>query len=453
MSEQNQLPTPTTGASPDLGSVKPTHSRPHGSIGKYILTALISIVLTFALTVSGGVLVYLNADRLLSGSTLSAASLGLDFANDEQTRTALTKFRSVYDTLDKNYYKDLTDAELIDAMTRGLVNEMDSPYTMYLDATQTQQIAESMSGNYGGIGAIVSFNASQLVEIIEIIPGGPAEEVGLKVGDIFVSVDGKTLENLKDTTELAVMVRGEQGTTVSLEMYRPSTNTTFTVTATRRQITSASVSHRMINDTIGYVRISEFSGGVSKQFQAAVEDLKTKGAMDIVFDLRNNSGGLATEVIDMLDYLLPEAEIARIEGRNNGKPFTETWASKADQGVAPTMRYAILLNQFSASASELFSGCLRDHKLARLIGEQSFGKGSGTVTYDLADGSSVNVTNFLYYLPGGDCIEGVGLAPDQLVELPESATGKSVPQLTAEEDTQLAAAIDYLQAQAGLKQS
>jgi len=443
-------PAPIHDATPANNGGPVGAHRAHGSAGKYILTALVSIFLTFTLTVGGGILVFLNAGNVLSGLA-STTGLGIQFANDEKTQTALQKFKAVYDTLDKNYYKDLSDAEMLDAMTRGLVNEMDSPYTMYLDATQTQQIADSMSGNYGGIGAIVAFNASRQIEITEIIPDSPAEEAGLMAGDIFISVDGKSVENMQDTTELAVLVRGEQGTTVVLEMYRPSTNKTLTVNAVRRQITSASVSHHMINDTIGYVRISEFSNGVAEQFILAVEDLKTKGALNIVFDLRNNSGGLATEVIDMLDYLLPAAEIARIEGRNNGKSFSEDWTSKAEQGVPPTMRYAILLNEFSASASELFSGCLHDYKLARLIGEKSYGKGSGTVTYDLADGSSVNVTNFLYYLPGGTCIEGLGLTPDQEVKLPDSAIGKSVPQLTAAEDTQLAAGISYLQSLTGLQ--
>ena len=445
MPEDNQIPT-----SPESLDVTQPPVRHRGSAGKYILTALISMILTFALTVSGGVLVYLNAGHLLPGLSTTATGLNLGFADNEQNRAALAKLQAVYTDLDQNYYKDLSDSEIIEAMTRGLVNEMDSPYTMYLDATQTKQIAESMSGNYGGIGAIVAFNENKLVEITEIIPKSPAEESGLLVGDLFLKVNGKSVENLKDTTEIAVLVRGEQGTSVELEMYRPSTGKTFTVSAIRRQITSASVSHKMLNDTIGYVRISEFSNGVAEQFRLAVDDLQAKGAKDIVFDLRNNSGGLATEVIDMLDYLLPAAEIASIEGRNTGKPFKESWTSAASQGVPPTMHYAVLINQFSASASELFSGCLRDHKLARLIGEKSFGKGSGTITFNLADGSSLNVTNFLYYLPGGECIEGLGLTPDQIVELPESAVGKSVLQLTAEEDTQLTAGIDYLKSDLGV---
>lgn len=433
---------------PSDGVEKSATTRPvrqHSHAGKYVLTVLITMLLTFALTVSGGFLIFMKAGQLLSGLTTGLSGLPVTFADDEQTKAALAKLKSVYTSLDQNYYQDLSDAQMIEAMTRGLVNEMDSPYTMYLDSTQTQQISDSMSGNYGGIGAIVAFNANNLVEITEIVPESPALESGLQVGDIFIAVNGQSVENIKDTTEIAVLVRGEEGTSVELEMFRPSTNKTFTVTAVRRKITSASVSHRMLNEAIGYVRISEFSTGVAEQFRLAIDDLIAQGAQHIVFDLRNNSGGLANEVIDMLDYLLPKSEIASIEGRHSGKPFSEAWTSEASQGVPATMRYAVLINQFSASASELFSGCLRDYDLAELIGQQSYGKGSGTITFNLADGSSFNVTNFLYYLPDGDSIEGVGLAPDQEVELPESVTGKSILQLSPEEDTQMAAAIVHLQ--------
>jgi carboxyl-terminal processing protease len=429
---------------------RPAPAGGRGSAASYILTALVSILVTFALTLSAGAWIFLRWGHQLPQLGVVGGQLPLSFTDNETNAAALDKLRSVYQTLSDNYYKELSEPELIEAMTRGLVNEMDSPYTMYLDAEQTRQIAESMSGNYVGIGAIVAFNTNGLVEVTEVVPGGPAEDSDIRAGDLFLKVNGQSVEGLSDVNEIAVLVRGEAGTTVDLEMFRPSTRQTYTVSAVRRKIVSASVSHRMIDDQIGYVRISEFSTGVAEQFRLAVEDLKNQGAENLVVDLRNNSGGLAHEVIDMLDYLLPKAEIARIEGRNRGKPFRESWTSAPSQGVPPGMRYAVLINRYSASASELFAGCLRDLDYARLIGEQSYGKGSGTVTFDLSDGSSLNVTNFLYYLPAGDSIEGVGLQPDDLVTLPEATAGKSIPQLRDGEDTQLEAALEYLRQGPGL---
>ncbi len=415
---------------------------------RYFLVALISILLTFALTVSGGLFLYftIGSAQTLTRTTEPGSAVTLDrtFSDDADTKAALDKLEDVYDKVDKNFYKDLTDAEMLEAMTRGLVDELGNRYTMYLTAEEVTEMNEAMSGNYVGIGGIVAFNASQQVELTEVVAGSPAESAGLQIGDVFMKVNGEDVSRVKDISEVVVLVRGEEGTSVELEIYRPATRQTINVTAVRRRITTASVSHKMLQPGIGYVRVSEFSKGVADLFATAVDDLQSQGARHLVVDLRNNGGGLANEVTAMLDYLLPQTTLATLEGRSEGKPFSEAWTSDRQMGVPDSMRYAILINDFTASASELFSGCLRDHDKAWLIGEQSFGKGSGTLTFDLADGSAINVTNFLYYLPDGESIEGVGLKPDQIIGLPESVAGKSITQLTLEEDTQLSAAIQYL---------
>lgn len=412
---------------------------------KYVLTAAISVLLTFTLTVGIGLAVLNSLNTGIAGA-LSGDRLSISFINDPDTETALAKLQSVYQAVDDNFYQELTDAQMLEAMTRGLVDELGNRYTMYLTAEQNQQIEESMSGNYSGIGAFVGLNKDGLVEITEIIENSPAEEAGLQVGDLFMTVDGTDVTTMDDISSVAVLVRGEEGTTVDLVLYRPSLKDNVTLTATRRKITSASVSHRMLTEDIGYIQIREFSANVADNFIAAVEDLESKGASNLVFDLRNNTGGMADEVIQMLDYLLPEGVIATLSGRDNGKPFETSWDSGSSMGVPENMRYAILINSISASASELFSGCLRDHEKAYLIGEQSFGKGSGTITISLEDGSAINLTNFLYYLPGGTCVEGVGLTPQLVIALPEEALGISINRLTLEQDTQLSAAIDYLKA-------
>ncbi|MEA4890855.1 MAG: S41 family peptidase [Clostridiaceae bacterium] len=414
-----------------------------GPLWKYILTVLVTMLLTGTLTIGIGLAVLKAADAGAVKS-ISDGRLSLSFVNDADTQKALNKLQTVYQAVDQQFYKDLTDSEMIEAMTRGLVDELGNRYTMYLTAEENQQIEESMSGNYTGIGAFVALNQEGLVEITEVIAGSPAEEAGLQIGDLFVSVDGTDVTAMKDISSVAALVRGEEGSTVDLVLYRPSLSGNIDIKATRKKITTASVSHKMLTDKIGYVQIREFSENVSKNFMAAMEDLKSQGAENIVFDLRNDTGGMANEVISMLDYLLPEGVIASLEGRSDGKPFKEVWESKASMGVPETMRYAILINGMSASASELFSGCLRDHGKAYLIGEQSFGKGSGTITLPLDDGSAINLTNFQYYLPGGDCIEGTGLAPQLAVSLPEEAQGISLNRLTLEQDTQLSAAVDYL---------
>ncbi len=412
---------------------------------KYVLTALITVLLTFSLTAGIGILLFIGYTNSGSGA---GDGLGIRFAEDAATKAALAKLQTVYQEVDQNFYKDLTDAEMLEAMTRGLVDELGNRYTMYLTAEQNKQIEESMSGNYSGIGAIVFLNKDNQVEITDIVEASPAEEAGLLVGDIFVAVDGKEVSGITDISSLAALVRGTEGTKVTLVVYRPSAAKNITVTATRRKIANINVASRMLEPGLGYVQIRDFSSGVAANFKKAVDSLQAQGARNIVFDLRNNTGGLADEVIQMLDYLLPKATIASIKGRDSGKPFERTWSSEASSGVPADMRYAILINGMSASASELFSGCLRDNGKAYLIGEQSFGKGSGTITIPLSDGSAINLTNFLYYLPKGESIEEVGLTPDQAVSLPDAASGTAISRLTLDLDTQLKAAIDYLK---GLK--
>lgn len=409
-----------------------------------VLAIVLTMVLTFSMTAGIGLILWHRLAQPEQGS-IDADRLSFSFSPDPDTEAALEKLQTVYRAVNERYFEELSDAELLEAMTRGLVNELDNPYTFYLSAEENEQIEESMSGQYSGIGAFVAINKENLVEVTELIENSPAEAADILIGDVFVEVDGQDVTQLNDINAVAALVRGPEGTTVDLVLYRPALNDQVAVTVERRKITTASVAHRMLEESIGYVQVREFSQHVSDNFISAVDDLVSQGADHLVIDLRNNSGGLATEVIDMLDYLLPRATLATVRGRDDGQPFEVSWDSDKQMGVPETMRYAVLVNTFSASASELFSGCLRDYEKAVLIGEQTFGKGSGTITIPLDDGSAINLTNFLYYLPKGLSIEGVGLEPDQTVSLPDEARSISINRLTREQDTQLSAAIEWLE--------
>lgn len=420
----------------------PATARPQ--FWKFTLTALIAAFLTFCLTVFGGFMLYTFLTEQGIISTGRQTSNNISFATDDETVEAVQKLRTVLQLLGDNYYEKLTDAQLLEAMTSGLVDEIGSRYTMYLTKEQNEQLNASMSGEYVGIGALVTVNKNGMAEITEVLADSPAQEAGIHAGDVFVEVNDIDVTVIDAIEEVAVIVKGEAGTDVRLVMYRASEGRNVEFTVTRRKITNAALSYKMLENDIGYVQIRDFSQGVARQFEAAVKDLTGQGAQHIVFDLRNNSGGRADEVIDMLDFLLPKSTIATIKGRSNGQEFSESWDSDAIMGVPDTMRYALLINGNSASAAELFSGCLRDNGKGYLIGEQSFGKGSGTQTYSLADGSAINVTIFLYYLPSGESIEEIGLEPDLEIVLPAEVAGLSISQLTLEQDTQLAAAIQYL---------
>lgn len=424
---------------------QPTQTPDKPQFWKYVVTVLVTVMITFTLTAGSGVLVMLAMGSFQPALVdQDGEGIALRFADEEDNREALAKLQSVFKAVKDDYFENLSDAELIEAMARGLVNELDNPYTMYMTAEQVARIDESMSGQYSGIGAYVGLNPEGIVEITDIIENSPAETAGIMVGDLFFEVDGNDVSGYADVNAVAALVRGVEGTTVDLVLYRPSQSEYIEMTVTRQLITTENVVYRMLTPVIGYLQIREFSNNSGAHFISAMQELQSQGAVEIIFDLRNNTGGLAHEVIQMLDYLLPEAVIATLQGRKDGQEFSESWVSGPEVGVPAEMHYAILVNQMSASASELFAGCLRDYDKAALIGQQTLGKGSGTITVRLEDGSAINLTNFLYYLPDGESIEGTGIPPDQEVVLPDEALGLPINRIPADLDHQLQAAIDYL---------
>ena len=197
---------------------------------------------------------------------------------------------------DSNYYEDLSEAEMLEKMAEGLANTMGSKFTFYLTKEANEQIEQSMSGEYTGIGAVVSEDDGPIFRITDLIADSPAVEAGLLIGDIIESVDGTPASEFENVTHLASVIRGEEGSEVVLGIYRSSDSSQFEVTLARRKILTANTRSRMITDEIGYVQVTEFSHNVSVNFIEAVDNLVKKGAKRLIFDLRNNGGGLADEL-------------------------------------------------------------------------------------------------------------------------------------------------------------
>ena len=434
---------------------RPTPAR-RGRFATAILPVLVAVSLTFVLT--AGLFYSLYARGVLAPIFAQSAAdperqglgAGLQLESDAlspDAQAAAAKLAAALKALDENYYTELSDAELLEALSIGLASGVGNRYTYYLSREDLAAMNEAMSGSYAGIGATVTRNRAGYNEILEVNPGGPADLAGVRAGDIPIEVDGEDVQGLQDVGELAARVKGPEGTTVEIVFFRPSEQRQITFTIERKLIQTEAVQTRMLSDEIGYLRISSFieRRALLPQFIEGMEGLVADGAQHIVFDLRNNPGGDASAVISCLDYLLPEGEIARTRGRSNGQPQEEVWSSDDKMFVPESMTYAILINQHSASASELFAGCLRDWEKATLIGETSYGKGSGTRYFEMPDGSAINVTVFRYFLPKGEGVEGDGLKPDIEITLSEEAQLKHLSQLSAEEDEQLRTAIAFLE--------
>jgi carboxyl-terminal processing protease len=191
--------------------------------------------------------------------------------------------------------------------------------------------------------------------------------------------------------------------------------------------------------------LTEFSDHAAEHFENALVALMLKGAEHFVIDLRNNGGGYAQECINMLDVVLPPVTVATVKGREEGQVYEDEWKTKTASLTPDDTRYVILLNRYSASASELFAGALRDHGKAVIVGENSFGKGVGTMTWKLPDNSAVQITGFEYFLPKGESIDQVGLKPDYEIKLPDEVETKAPNRRTLEEDDQLQKALELLQ--------
>lgn len=379
-----------------------------------------------------------------SSQEADTATVGLTFEQTPENTAELEKLAKIWELLQDFYYQDYTDAEMIALMSEGLVKNMGSRYTFYLSPEEREHDKEGMSGEYSGIGAIVQMNEEGNYVITRLVDDAPAMEAGLLPGDVFVAIDDKPVKDFKGVESLASAVRGEEGTPVKIEIYRETTDENLTFDVVRKHITTANLSYKMLDNKVGYIYVTEFSGHVADNFEKALRDLLQQGMTGLVIDFRYNGGGLADECIKMLDYLLDEATVSVIKGRMNGEPLEETWDTKDGMLVPKELPIALILNEYSASASELFSGALQDLGRAVIVGVQSFGKGVGTRTWDLDDGSAVQITNFEYYLPKGENIQDKGITPDYIVELPEEARNKQISQLTPQEDTQLLKAIELV---------
>lgn len=367
----------------------------------------------------------------------------------EKTAQNNKKLDEIYKLIRDNYYKKLTDEQIWTAIYTGLAKSLGSPYTHYMTPEEAQAFRQSVSGEYSGIGATVHVDQEKgIFELLSVRSGSPAEQAGLRNGDILQAIDGTPIKEFKNAAAVAQVVKGKEGTTVEIEVLRPSQdNKRLTFKVTRGKIKTEVVTHRMLTEPgaegIGYLRMTEFTETLPQQFIPALKDLVSKGAKQIVLDLRDNPGGDANAMMQCLDAILPAGPIATIRGRHDGKEYEDTWVSTDKVQIPADVHFAILLNRYSASASEFFSGALRDRGRAILIGEKTYGKGVATQSYSLPDGSAISITTFEYILPKGDHVDGKGLTPGIESKLPENLLSKPIEELTWQEDTQLQRAVEY----------
>lgn len=346
-------------------------------------------------------------------------------------RLDYSSVNEVYQALKRKYDGELSEDKLINGMKKGLVEAAGDTYTTFMDADSAKVFNEQLSGSFSGIGAELGKEGNDIT-VIAPISGFPAEKAGLKAKDIIVSIDGQEATGLS-VDEAVKRIRGEKGTSVKLVIVRNSTERKE-LTIVRDTITIPSVESKVVDGDIGYIQVTRFSTDTSELVSAAVNDFKSKNIKGIVLDLRNNPGGYLNAAVDVSSEWLKEGQLV-VEEKRDGK-VTQDYKALST-GVVQGVQTVVLINEGSASASEITAGALKDNNAATIIGVKSFGKGSVQEVTNFNNGSLLKVTVARWFTPNGKNIDKEGIEPDIKVELTEDNIKSGV-------DTQLDAAKQHL---------
>ena len=340
------------------------------------------------------------------------------------------------ETFIRGYYLDEIDEEkLEDYLYYGLVAGLGDPYAAYYNEEETQSLIDSSNGSYCGIGTVFSQNmVTGIVTVSQVYEGCPSYEAGILPGDILYKVNGEDVTG-QDLTNVVTKIKGEEGTEVTITMLRGEEEIDFTME--RRMIEVPTIDYEMLADSMGYIQIMEFDTVTAPQFHDALIDLQNQGMKGLIIDLRNNGGGSVDAVCSIADELLPKGPIVFTEYKG------EDWEERSSDADCVEVPMAVLMNENSASASEILAGALQDYEQAVIVGTQSYGKGIVQSVIDLQDGTALKITTAKYYTPDGNNIHEIGITPDVEIDLPEEV--KTKVNITYEEDVQLQKAIEVLQ--------
>ena len=324
--------------------------------------------------------------------------------------TAVDKIEEISNYIDLYYYEDVDTDDLKNGLYAGLMEGVNDKYSEYYTKKEYDELQFTTNGNYYGIGAGLSQDSKTMeVTISKIYEGTPSEEAGLKAGDKVLKVDGNDASSMS-VSDLVKIVRGEEGTTVHIEVYRESTKENLEFDVERKNVELPSVSSKMLEDNMGYIQITEFQKGTAKQFKKALTKLEKDGMKGLIVDVRSNPGGLLSAVVEILDEILPEGIVLYTEDKYGNRQEYKSDASCVDFPIV------VLVDENSASASEIFAGAIKDYKAGTLVGVKTFGKGIVQSIYPLEDGDALKITTAKYYTPSGNYIHGVGIEPDIEIE-------------------------------------
>ena len=314
------------------------------------------------------------------------------------------KLLGLENVIESEYYQKVSEEDLIDGALKGLFEGLNDPYSQYYTSDEFQTLKEQTSGSFVGIGVYIGVNSeNDKITIISPIEGSPAQKSGIKSGDVVVKVNRKSIES-KTVDEVIKQIKGKENTTVNLTVERDGKEIDFDIT--RKTIVTKSVSSEVKEDNIGYLRITSFDENTYKEFKENLSNLKEKGIKGLVIDLRDNPGGLLDVCVDIADDLIGEGTIVYTKDNKGETQYYKSDKNKVDLPIV------VLINENSASASEILTAAIVDNKAGIAVGTTSYGKGLVQSVKEFNDGTGYKLTTAQYYTPNGDYINKQGIKPD-----------------------------------------
>ncbi len=354
------------------------------------------------------------------GAALAVGVVSSQIVNAQGTYEDLRSFVDVLNVIKKNYVDEVKTKDLVSGAIKGMLSSLD-PHSGYMSPEAFKEFQVETKGEFGGLGIQISMKDS-ILTVIAPIEDTPAYMAGIKAGDKILKIDGESTKNMSIQDAVSKM-RGPKGKPVTLNIFREGWTEPKDIPIVRDIIKIKSVKSKMLKDDIGYIKLTQFQEMTSDDLTKALKDLKEKGMKSIILDLRNDPGGLLNSAVDVAGQFLPPKKlVVYIKGRTGDKIeyFTE-----GDDPTYTDLPMVVLVNQGSASASEIVAGALKDWNRAVIVGVQTFGKGSVQTLIPLSDGAGLRLTTAKYYTPSGVSIQNVGITPDIIVKL-EAKDGKGI---------------------------
>lgn len=389
------------------------------NIYKIIMIIVVTALVTFLLSS----VIFYNYYMKTDGGNITALSKYINISN---STTALEqKIEILKKYLEKEYIGELDEEKMVESALKGYVEGIGDKYTEYLTPDELEDLMTSVNGNYVGIGIYMTQDKEGNIVVLLPIEGSPAAEKGLKTGDIINKINGEECKGL-ELTEVSNKVKGEEGTTVNLEILRE--NEIINVDVERRTVELKYIDSKVLEGNIGYIELLAFDEGATIKFKEELTKLKEQNVKSLIIDLRDNGGGLVTEAISLSEIFAPMGNVVLKSYDKDGK---ET-VTKSTNANTEKMEVVVLVNENSASATEIFAAAMQDNNLATIVGTKTFGKGVMQEVQPLKIGGALKITIEEFKTPNGNTIHKVGITPDIEVENNEK------------EDTQLQKAIEYL---------